>query len=79
MVVPSALDKRTRSHLLNKGAVESHQIKYAAALEEDCLLTHPRWQQNLLSASLGYLPDAETNETKHAKLASAALRSAEGS
>ena len=55
-----------RTHLLERGAREHHQTKYAAAVLEDIQTLDRRWHGAVLASSLEYLPSGESERTRFA-------------
>ncbi len=64
-----------RRHLVHK-AFQSHQYKYAAAIEEESALAHPRWRSRILAPAVTYLPVPGDPETEVFERSRHALRKA---
>ena len=68
-----AFARALRNVLLERGAREHHEPKYAAALLEDARTADPRWHAALLSTSLAYLPTRASATTEFAAESAALL------
>ncbi len=64
-----------RDHLVHR-AFQSHQYKYAAAIQEESVLIHPRWSSRVLAPAVTYLPTANDPQTEVARRSLHALRQA---
>ena len=71
----TAYAARLRGFLFRK-AFQSHQYKYAAAMEEDSALIHPRWASRVLAPALTYLPTTADPDTEDFERSVFALRRA---
>ena len=66
---------RLRSRISRRGQ-EHHQHKYAAAVEEESRLVHPRWASRLLAPAVDYLAHPADTETEIYRRSSRALQKA---
>ena len=55
-----------RGNLVHR-AFQSHQYKYAAAIQEESTLVHPRWASRILAPAITYLPNAADPEAEVAE------------
>ncbi|MEM7583240.1 MAG: hypothetical protein AAF560_07660 [Acidobacteriota bacterium] len=65
-----------RRHLVQR-AFQSHQFKYAAAIQEEAALAHPRWASRILAPAVTYLPTLADPDSAVLERSRHALRSAE--
>ncbi len=72
---PQAFMAELRDHLVNK-AFQSHQYKYAAAIQEESQLADPRWASRILAPAVTYTPSGVDSETEVYERSLHALRSA---
>ena len=64
-----------RDALVRRGR-EHHQHKYAAAMQEESRLVHPRWTSRILAPAVDYIANPKDPETEVYRRASRALREA---
>jgi len=61
---------------LFRRAQEVHQLKYAAAMQEESRLVHPRWASRVLAPAVDYLANPQDSETEIYRRSVQALRKA---
>ncbi len=55
--------EQMRRHLTER-AFQSHQYKYAAAIQEEAALVHPSWASRILAPAITYLPTPRDAQSK---------------
>lgn len=74
---PQAFMAELRSHLVHK-AFQSHQYKYAAAIQEESRLVNRRWASRILAPAVTYTPSGVDPDTEIYERSLHALRQAGG-